>query len=418
MKKDLLSEQSLKHSDSTNIGNCLIPLYEDVLSETNSVTGIASYKRLMTDVIKRYYEVAPIEYLASYQETGTPNGRIFTFNNRLSGNSEQHTLVTDDLKIFKLKNSFNDINIGDSITNGTATAEVIYAESPFVLVKIESGTFIKGDSIGTNELLGIYNAIHLLGTFLPNYVGTYTIDQDAEVIDFRQVDFIMGEATTNTKIKKTKTGLTIETLKDLVATFGIKYRPVLIDIIVQVMMSIELNDIFRYQRANAYNKPNLVLTNSYGINNSLSAAYEDIWNRINNSIGSIGGKGGITGSYSVSASSNVVAALKTLLKQAIYLDENGILTLPGGVSLIEDGYSLQDYFCVTLVGPNDNSAMVFAPYDLQVIEAQNPEDFSKHIVVIDRFDVLDNPLVTRVNDQAKNELMEITFVDFNGLNNF
>ena len=395
--------------ENSNISNALIPLYKDELNETGTVTGIASYKRLLTDVIKRYQTTSPIEYITSVIPTLTPSGKVFSFGNRLSGKQSQNTVITDNLKIFKL-DAVTGLNENDVITNGTGgSATVLFIESPFVLVKITAGVFTANDSIGALTLQSIYNAVHMLGTLLPSYVGEY-LTSDEIVTDYKQIDFQFGEKDIECNTKKGATGLTLETIKDLIAVFGIKYRPMLIEMLSSVMKTVELNEMFRYQRANAYARPNIVLTNSYGTNSSISLIYEDIWNRINQSIGSIGTNTGIAGNYSVSASSKVVGALKTVLKGDIYEDE-GILYLPGGIPLIEDGYSLQDYLVVSLIGPDKNSATIFTPYDLQVVEVQNHETFNTQILVMDRFDIVDNPLVTRVNDQAKNEMMEITYID-------
>lgn len=405
---DLRLENSLQFEHS-NISNALKPLYEKELMEaTNSVTGIASYKKLITDIINRANETIPLDYLATIIPTATPSGKVVSFGNRLAGKQSQSTIISDNLKIFKMDDATG-FSEDDVITSGTATGTVLYVESPFMLVKVTANSFAPNNIIGTKTLKALYNPVHMLGVFLPNYIGSYSTADGENITDFKQIDFAMGEIDIECKTRKGLSGITLEAMQDLISLYGVKYRATLINMLTAIMKTIELNDIFVYQRANAYNRPDIVLDDSFGIQSSLNEVYMDIFNRINQSIGQISSNTGTSGFYSVSASSKVIAGLKTALKSDMYEDE-GILYLPGGVPLIEDGYAITDYFCVSLIGPDQNSAMIFAPYDIMVVEAQSSENFQKQIMVMDRYDIIDNPLVTRLNDQSKNEMMEITHV--------
>ena len=421
--QDTLLETSLK--TETNIIKTFDIMESKELKE-NSVSNINSYKRLLTDLISRVKAKSKLKYLCNVIPTITPEGVVYSYGNRLSGKQSASTVVTDTIRIFLVTDTSSFAVDGSISSDDGAEGTVLFIseEEKYILVKVESGLFKATDLLdnvptyaGTKATLtSVYNASHMLGTILPDYNGPYSVTDGETLVDFNQTDFSMNGIDLKVESQILNTGYTVESLQDLVANYGIKYRKTFIDTLVQVATEDELNNLFRFLRSTSFVNPNITLTSSYGTQGSINDVYEDLWNRVNQSCGSIGTKTGISGgTYGVSASSKVFSAIKSVLKGDItYVDDTVIL--PGGIPMIEDGYSIEDYLCVSLIGPNNNGAVIFTPYDLQVMEAIDPKTFDKGVKVLDRYDIVDNPLATKLS--GKNEMSEITFVEgFSSLTN-
>ena len=429
--KDILLENSLQNE--SNISTLTKALYADEIAKdisdlkasgldesslkesiANTSSNIASYKRLVTSLINRVKASSDLEYICSVLPTTTPEGKVYAFGNKLSGRKEVSPLA--NLRIIKLVDA-SVFSEDGFISTATASGTILHLEDDLLLVQVNSGTFAGTNDVDNVEtyvaskttIKSVFTASHALGTMFKEYTGQYSTLTAEELIDRKQIDFTTTEIDVLCKTRLGSTGSTLETIKDMIATHGIKYRPIILNMLEVVMKEVERQDIFTFLKTTATQQPNIVLTNSYGTQSSIPEIYVDIYNRINQSIGSIGTATGISGGkYSVIASTKAYRGLFTALKDAIVMIDN-IAYLPGLIPLIEDGYSLSDYITVTLIGPENNSAVLFTPYDVSVAEVTDPDTFAKEIKVIDRYDIVDNPLATKPN--GKNEMCEITYID-------
>lgn len=432
---DILLENSLKQD--SNISSLAKALYADVIAEEikeieskglnesdlkeaiqNVSTNIASYKRLVTSLIKRVKASSDLEHICSILPSSTPEGKVYAFGNKLSGKKEVSS--TASLKIIKLTDA-SAFEVDGFISTDSASGTILHLEDDLLLVEVNSGIFVALDDVDNVETFvsaetninSVYAAAHALGTMFKEYTGIYSTKTAEELTNRKQIDFATAEVDIKCETRLGSTGATLETIKDMLATHGVKYRPTIISMLEVVMRELERQDVFDYLQATAVQQPEIVLTNSYGTATSITAIYEDIYNRLNQSIGSIGTATGISGGkYGVVGSSKVVAALKTVLKKSI-TTINGVDFLPGMVPLLEDGYALEDYIVVSLVGPNNNSAVLFTPYDVSVAEVTDPDTFNKEVKLIDRYDIVDNPQAKKPN--GKNEMAEYTSIVFDGL---
>lgn len=429
--KDILLENSLRNE--SNISTLAKALFADEIAKdinglkslgldeselkesiANTSSNIASYKRLVTSLINRVKATSDLQFICSVLPTTTPEGKVYVFGNKLSGKKEVSPLA--NLRIIKLVDA-TAFTEGGFISTATASGTILHLEDDLLLVQVNSGTFAGTNAVDNVEtfvaskttIKSVFTASHALGTMFKNYTGQYSTLTAEELVDRKQIDFAMSEIDVLCETRLGSTGATLETIKDMVATHGVKYRPTIINMLEVVMKELERQDLFAFLKSTATQQPNIVLTNSYGTQSSIPEIYIDIYNRINQSVGSIGTATGISGGkYSVIASTKVYRALFTALKDAIAIID-GIAYLPGLIPLIEDGYSLSDYITVTLIGPENNSAVLFTPYDVSVAEVTDPKTFNKEVKIIDRYDIVDNPLATKPN--GKNEMCEITYIE-------
>lgn len=404
---DLLIENSINSAQSSNLTKIFEGLDE---AEAGSTTAnMVGYRALVSRVIQRLKQESDIEAFCSVIVPKTSTGVVPVFGEKLTGKQSDEKSVKDNLKIFKFDEAISDA-VGDEITNGTATATILYKEDIFVLVEVTSGTFVNDDTVSTKNLDNIYSALHSMGVLLSEYTGEYSTLEGEELTDSNEVDLELILKETSCTTKDVRSKITKETLADLVRMYGVTYNNSIVKSLTTVLSDATRQRIFTYMRNNAVVRPDLILTNSYGTGAGIDRIYADIYARINQSIGAIGTNTGISaGKYTVIASSNVVAGIKTYLKEAI-TEKNGISYMPGNVTLIEDGYSTYDYLVVALRGPNNNSAVIHTPYDIVINSATDPDDFVERIVIKGRNDTFNNPLMDLAGS-VKNPMMELTVVD-------
>lgn len=412
MNYELLIENSIK-TDSN-----LVKMFEQLnLEETNSATNFSNYKALVTRVIRRMQETSDFDYFCTTITTTSPNGVIPVYGEKLVGKKSDDKRVSDDIKVFQFNEQIPDA-VGATITNGTGgNGLVLYKDGVFALVEVTSGTFASGDTISTKTLQEIYINVHSMGSLLEGYSGNYSLKDGEELIDSNEIDFqlILSEIECTSKILRT--GITREALSDLIRMYGVTKSNSIEKSLTECILSRTRQNIFNFMKSNAVQRSDIVLLNSLGSTSGLNNIFSDLYTRIRNSIGRIGTQTGISGGkYFVVASSNVFNAIVTYMKEAVY-NRNGITFLPDDVSLIEDGYSVNDYMLVGLRGPKNNAAVIFSPYSIDIQSVTDPETFKERIGILSRSDIINNPLY-ELSGYTSNPMMEYTVVDTKNIQNF
>ena len=422
MKLDL--EKFIENSlnETSNLEN-LLNQYPIKLNESNSTTNIEGYSALLTKLISRVQEEIKYEDFCSVLDPITSSGKVPYLSSKQTGKDSQGASIEDDIKVFIVDDSSSFTEGGD-ISSSTATGLILHVELNKILVKTLSGTFVPSDSIDNaipfvsqeTSIEKIYSSIHSVGAILENYSGDYSTETGESLTDYPSIEFKFDLVDINCTSKFIKSDFSKEFLSDMYRSYGVRFNSKLINSLTKIIKDFERQRIWSFQRANAYLRPDIVLTDSYGVNGGISKIYGDLYSRINASIGSIGTNTGISGEYSVICSSNVFAGISTFLKGSIRY-ANGKHIMPNKALLIEDGYSYRDYLMVILRGPNENGSVLYSPYSMNVISAQDGTDFSEKVKVMVRSDLINSPLATKENDQSKNEMIELTNVDMTSLTN-
>jgi len=403
---------------SSNLEKLLAKLYEsEELTEKNVTADITPYKALITSVIKRATEKTSIKDICSVIETPTSNGIIPVIVQKYVG-KESSGANPSNMRVLVVADS-TAFTAGEFISTngvGAGAGKVLYVESGKLLVEVTSGFFAKGYSIddaasysaAATTITEVYSANGNFASFLVNYDGNYDTDDGELASDLLEIVNIIGKLEILCTTKSLSSGFTTETLSDSLSVYGIKYREELISTLVNTLEKLEKARIFKFMRDNAYTRPNIVLTNSYGVNDSILSIFNDLYLRINQSAGAISTNTSIAGDFVVVASSRIY---RSILSAAPLSEVEKKVWLPSDMMLVEDQFANMDYLCVALNAKGNNSAVLYTPFSVEVQSVIDPVDFHEKIKVFTRSDVKNNPLATLINDQSKNEMMEITYID-------
>ena len=419
---NILLENSL--SITSNLEKLLSKLYEgEELTEKNVTTDLSPYKKLIADVINRHLDKVDFKDICSVINVNTPSGVIPVVGTRYVGKESANATV--NTRILLVPNSASFTEGGFISTNGTGlgVGKVLHVEAGKILVEVTSGYFSKADNLDNvavyasskTTVTAVYSANTNYSSFLENYDGV-DITADAEIeADLKEIVNIISNIEINCTTKSLSSGYTVETLSDAISVYGYQYKEKLIETIVNLLARIEKARIFKFMKDNAYVRPNLVLTNSYGVNGAILDVFGDLYVRLNQSAGAITQNTGISDDFVVVASTRIYRAL---ISMAPLTEVEKKVTLPSDMILVEDPFSMADYLCVALKSKADNSAVIYTPFSVEVQSVTDPVDFQQKVKVFARSDIKNNPLATMINDQSKNEMMEITYVDgYSFLNN-
>ena len=419
---NLLLENSL--SISSNLENLLTKLYEqDEINEKNVTADISPYKKLISDVINRRREKVNFKDICTVIETPTSKGVIPVAGMRYTGKESANGTVNTRI-LFVASSSAFAVD-GFISTNGTGLGigKVLHIEGTKVLVDVTSGYFSKNDNLDNvavyvaskTTVTNIYSANANYASFLESYDGPDTTADGEIESDLKEIVNLINALEINCTTKSLSSGYTIETLSDAISVYGYDYKARLIETIVNLLERLDKARIFKFMRDNAYARPNIVLTNSYGVNGAILDIFGDLYVRINQSAGAIVQNSGISDDFVVVASTRIYRAIMSM---APLTEVEKKVTLPSDMTLVEDPFSMTDYLCVALKSKGDNSAVIYTPYSVEVQNVTDPVDFKQKVKVFSRSDVVNNPLATKQNDQSKNEMMEITYIDgYSSLNN-
>lgn len=420
----LLLENSL--TLTSNIEKLINKLYEanpNVDEATNTTADISPYQDMLTNVIKRASEKVRFDDFCFMIEATTPSGKVPYSGMRYVG-KESAQAIFDETFIFVVPDSSAFTEDGD-ISTATATGKVLHVEAGKILVQVLTGEFNATDSIDNvavfsaekTTITEVYTANSALSVLLEEYADVLTTTDGEDASDLKEIVNIIKVLEYECTTKKLSSAYTIETLSDAIAVYGYKFREELIETLSNVLAKLEQARIFKFMRDNAYLRPNISMTASYGVNGNILGVFSDLYARINQSAGTIKKNSNINGELVVVASSNVYRAI---ISASPLAEVERKIILPSEINMVEDPYSYTDYLCVALNPKKDknNSAVIYTPYAFSVEETQDPVDFKEKIMVMSRSDIINNPLATKENVQNKSEMMEVTYVTgYENLNN-
>ena len=415
----LLVENSTKIS--SNIEKLISKLYEVDLKideATNKSADIAPYKDMITNVIKRAKEKLDFNDFCYVLYATTPKGEIPYQGIKYIGR-ESDKATPSQMKVFIVPDVSAFPEGSDITTNGAGAGvgKVLHSETGKLLVQVTSGYFLNADSIDNanpyaaekTTITEVYSANTTFSAFLENYVDVNSTADGEINSDLKEIVSIIKTLEIDCTTKELPSGYTIETLSDAISVYGINFKESLIDTLSNILIELEQSRIFNFMKNNAYQRPDIDLTTSYGVNSSISNVFKDLYARINQSAGAIRRNSKMSGEVSVVASSNIYRALLTA-NPNVAASKNSML--PSGIRIVEDPYTTSDYLCVALNPFIDrtNSAVIYTPYTYEVQNVVDPENFHENIDVMVRSDIVNNPLAQKENDQEKNEMMEVTYI--------
>ena len=390
------------------------------LYEANDTGDIASYKMLLGKLIKRSEKVSIYDEMVNTVNVAVPEGKLPTIG--LKYDAQDDT----DWKNTVVLHVASSIGVdGDSIVaSGGAEGTILYIETDAddsvtvekVLVDVTLGAFVKGETIGAVAVNEVYSNIVGTGNLLSDYDGDFsTLDGEynKDTIDEYKVE--VGVSDFVCKTRQARTQITAEFINDLKKIFKARGVQTIINMLYNAMDKQLEQRIIKNIRGIATQKPNINIDNTDLA--SIKNQYYGIYSRINSSKNRIGTLTNIAKGFFVLASSNVVAGLETILSIKPYTKKdntNAVGYLPNGALLIEDGYSLDDYFAVGTKGveENVNGGLVYASYSYDLVDAIDPDTLETVLVPMHRYDIVRNNLDTKKALANQSDFFESTVVTF------
>jgi hypothetical protein len=413
---------------TSNLEKLLTKLYEvNSLGEaTNIASDIAPYKDIITKVIKRANEKVNFNDFCVVLESNSPSGTIPYQGIKYIGR-ESDGATPLEMKVFIVQDS-SAFTEGEFISTngaGAGVGKVLHVEEGKLLVQVTSGYFESSYSIDNAETYAvadttitmIYSANTSYSAFLENYVDVNSTADGEKNSDLKEIVSLIKTLEIACTTKELSSGYTLETLSDSISVYGVDFKKDLIESLSNVLIKLEQARIFKFMRDNAYQRSDIVLTDSYGVNGDIASIFNDLYTRVNQSAGAIRKNSSMSGEVVVTASTNIYRAI---LSGSPLSEVERKIILPSEITMIEDPYASVEYLCVALNPKKDrnNAAVIYTPYSYEIQSVKDPQDFSEKVHVMSRSDIVANPLATKENDQAKSEMMEVTFVSgYENLNN-
>jgi hypothetical protein len=271
-------------------------LYDNVLKEGSGMGDMAQYEPLIMPIITKLYPQTLVSQIADVQPMSGPVGRIAALFTVYTGNGNQinnridmvgwtgtRNVWYETSRIIAVPGDFGTVPSGTVLTTSTGGSfTVLYAEK--VAVEMQSLHPNVGDTLGlvdagltladgpydfvtsdhtfmlvtdwdgtttlnastVNELAGTpgVEMILLNRTAIKKYFGKYTGTFGEDNTNVRQISYDMRSIIIEAKTRKVITGLPLEKIIDLKATYGLRYNDVVSDIIAhEIRMEIDMEVI-------------------------------------------------------------------------------------------------------------------------------------------------------------------------------
>lgn len=394
-----------------------------LLYEANSTDDIASYKMMLGKLIQRSEKVSVYDEMVNTIPVAIPEGKLPTIGLKYDAQND-----TDWKNTVVLYVDGSIGAVGDPVTSsGGATGTILYIEDDVndsvttlkVLVDVTSGTFVQGETINiTVNILSVFTNIVGTGNLLSDYDGEWATN----VAEFgkdtlNQYKAQVGVSDFICKTRQARTEITAEFIQDVKNVFKARGVQTIINMLYNAMDKQLEQRIIKIIRGIATQKPNIHIVNDGTEIISIRDQYYEIYSRIGSSKNRIGTATNIQTGFFVIASSNVVANLQTILEIKPYTkkdNSNATGYLPNGALLIEDGYSLDDYFAVGTKGieENVNGGLIYTPYSYDLVDAVNPDTLQTVLVPLHRYDVVRNNLDTKKALANQSDFFETTIVTY------
>lgn len=393
------------------------------LYETNDTGDIQSYKMLLGKLIKRSEKVSCYDEMVNTIPVSVPEGKLPTIGLKYDAQND-----TDWKNTVVLYVDASIGAVGDPVSSsGGATGTILYIEDDTqdsvttlkVLVDVTSGIFASGETINTTvNILSVFTNVVGTGSLLSDYDGewaTNTAEYNKDSLNQYKAQVGVSEFLCVTR--QARTEITAEFIQDVKSIFKARGVQTIINMLYNAMDKQLEQKIIKIIRGIATQQSNINIDNSGTETISVKDQYFGIYSRINTSKNRIGTATNIAKGFFVTASSNVVANLQTILQIKPYTKKNNsnvVGYLPNGALLIEDGYSLDDYFVVGTKGVEEqvNGGLIYTPYSYDLVDAVNPDILQTVLVPVHRYDVVRNNLDTKKDVANQSDFFETTIVTY------
>lgn len=409
MKKDLLKK---------SIGQ---------LTEATQAQDVAPFAKLLTPLLYRVYTQSLVSQIADVQPMVGPIGKVYALISTYGGR-DQDDLSSTKSKILSVTDG-SGFAIDGTITTSTGSGVVVYKEANNLLVKVTSGYFMNTQA--TTEfpavsIVSITSNRNYAKKVFANYSGAYTTNQGENLgEEIRNIDYEVVSATIEVVSRKLKSKISHEAVEDMKAMFGHDITDdLLIEEISSEMIQEIDQEIISFLKQKASILPDVILSNSLGMGDSLSSVADDIYINIYKASQDIMIDTKRRHNFFVVADSRTISMLMTNPLHtkpesdevnSYYMGKVGNL-----YSLYLDPYADESY---CLVGYRSNekqigdAGLLFAPYNNTLTPTIDPKTGKSVIFNLVRYGYTLHPQDTSTGDNDS-IFFKVFNVDTSGLVNF
>ncbi|NCP97692.1 hypothetical protein GW796_05555 [archaeon] len=406
-------------------------MHQNFLKESGTSEDIGKYAPLILPLVQKIYPESLVNQIASVQPIKSPIGKVAALYSIYtgSGSNNDNNIHLENSRIFTVPASADaSFTIGSTGASGGNSFTVFYKENAkeytatyapsggnyltrdfpekytHVLVRIDSGNFVTGDTIvsgdGAGETLLYVSANrNVIKRVFHDYA--LVLENNSNL---KEINFEIRTATLETKSRKIKSKFTLEKLQELKSLYNEKAEKFVSEYIaneIQQEIDREVIDYLKDIATPMYNDVNLTYSQSTVGDNLLGQTY-DIYVSIFMAIEEIvrATKRNRT-MFILADNATCSMLLLNPLQSESHPDESNPYRVGsvGVYPLYCDPYATEHY---VLVGyrfeskASDDAGLIFSPYTSSIIEAVNPDTFGKDFMSLNRYGYIRHP-----QDQGK-----------------
>jgi hypothetical protein len=396
----------------------------DKLLESNA-GDIGQYPELIKPLLYKVYTESLVSEIADVQQLNSPVGKIYSLFSNYGGRTDDD-LNAENSTVLVVSDGTSFV-VNGAVTSSTCVATLVYKEGNNLLVKITSGYFViaqtlNGGSVTVSDVISNRNYVRKV---FQNYSGPFATAV-GELVTPNEIDHEIKSGTINVKSRKIKSKISQEVITDIKSMYG---EDIADDILTnefasEMIQSIDM-EVITYLKTIATPITDVILSNSYGTQNDISAIANDLYSNIYKITTDIMRNTKRRKNFFVLADAATMGLMMTSplnvkpegdTRNSYFMGKIG-----GSYNLYLDPYSTDHY---VLVGYNNSKAseigdsgLIFAPYVNTIWSTSEPETGKQIFFNLVRYGYTTNPqdTTTGVSDSIFFKMFK---VDLTNLKNY
>jgi len=248
---------------------------EKFINEMTVSGDISQYPELIKPILYKVYTESLVSEIADVQPLKSPVGKVYTLFSSYGGKTGDHINSTNSTIIVLTTNSSV---AGASVTSVTGTGTVIHSEDNKILVKILTGYFAIGQTIGTAEILDVITNRNYIRRTFKSYSGPLSTGAGEQLAQIPSVSHELIGKTLEVKTRKLKSKVSQEFIEDLRNIYGEDFAKDVLEneFASEIIQSID-SEIISYLKSIASPVSDVILSESLGMQSGIAALSEDIY---------------------------------------------------------------------------------------------------------------------------------------------
>lgn len=401
-----------------------LELVVNQLVENISTIDLDMQPQQIKPLLYKIYTKSLVSQICDVQPLSSPIGKIFFLSCVYSGlNGDLNESSSTILSL----SSISGYSLNSTISTSNGSGTIMYIEDTNVLVKINSGYFNKGST--TIENSATINDVITNKTYARKVFKNYSKFDNTHIAEtsnaINQLDYEITAHTIQTNTRKIKSRFSQEAIQDMKTMFKADINQVLTkEFASEIIQEIDM-EVINYMRQLATPMSDIVLSNSYGTQNDLSAIASDIYANIYLASQDILRENKRKQQFFVLSSVNVASLLMINplhVKPEIDIDNSYYVGKLGNIfNMYVDPYSTDEYVLVGYMNAKGedlgDASIIFAPYTNEIIKAIEPDSGKEVYFNILRYGYTNHPQDVGEGN-ADSKFLKIMHINISNLINF